>query len=97
MEALQPIAAIALVMVLLGAGLLLLKKRGIASFRLPGVPGANPARRLEVMERVSLGPHHAIHLVRAEGRILLIACSPNSCQILDHRLSPKTCGPGENA
>lgn len=82
MDILQPIAAIVLVMALLAGTLLLLRKRGAATFRLPGVSGAE-LRRLEVLERVSLGPQHALHLVRAGGRRILVATAPNSCQILD--------------
>ena len=83
MEVVQPLAAIVLVMALLGGVLLMLKKRGAASFRLPGGSGSLP-RRLELVERVSLGPQHALHLVRAEGRVLMVVTGPNSCQLLDY-------------
>jgi hypothetical protein len=88
MDVVQPLAAIVLVMTLLGGALLLLKKRGAVSFRgvsflTPGTPGTAP-RRLEVLERVSLGPQHALHLVRAGDRIVLVATAPNGCQLLDH-------------
>jgi flagellar biogenesis protein FliO len=83
MDVVQPLAAIVLVMALLGGVLLILKKRGAASFRLPGVSGSAP-RRLEVMERVSLGPHHALHLVRAGGRVLMVVTGPNCCELRDY-------------
>lgn len=83
MEVVEPMAAIVLVMALLGGILVLLKKRGATGFRLPGVVGSAP-RRLEVVERISLGPHHALHLVRAGGRLLLVVTAPNSCQLLEH-------------
>lgn len=86
MDVVQPLAAIALVMALLGGALVLLKKRGAGSFRIPGVAAAVP-RRLEVVERVSLGPQHSLHLVRAGDRLLLVATAPNSCQLLDHTVS----------
>jgi flagellar biogenesis protein FliO len=79
MDFIQPFAAIVFVMALLGGALLLLKKRGGATLRFPA---AGP-RRLEVIERVSLGPQHSLHLVRPGDRMLLIATAPNSCQILD--------------
>jgi flagellar biogenesis protein FliO len=79
MEVIQPFAAIVLVMTLLGGALLLLKKRGGATLRFPA---AGP-RRLEVIERVSLGPQHALHLVRTGDRVVLIATAPNSCQVLE--------------
>lgn len=86
MDVVQPLAAIVLVMALLGGVLLILKKRGAATFRLPGGSGSK-AHRLEVMERVSLGPHHALHLVRADGRLLLVATAPGSCQLLNHSIA----------
>jgi flagellar biogenesis protein FliO len=76
MDLIQPLAAIVFVAVLLGGALYLLKKRGGA-----GLPGL---RRLEVIERVSLGPQHALHLVRAGDRLVLIATAPASCQFLDY-------------
>ncbi len=81
MDLLQPFAAIILVMALLGGALFLLKKRGAASFRLPGISVGT--RQLEVVERVSLGPQHALHLVRMGERRVLIATGPASCQVLE--------------
>jgi flagellar biogenesis protein FliO len=83
MEVIQPFAAIVLVMALLGGALLFLKKRGGATLRFPA---AGP-RRLEVIERVSLGPQHALHLVRTGDRVVLIATAPNSCQLLEAALA----------
>ena len=57
----------------------LLKRRGATS--LPGL------RQLEVIERVSLDAQHALHLVRAGDRLVLIATAPSSCQLLDHAVS----------
>lgn len=82
MDLLQPLAAIALVLGLLAAALVLLRKRGAASFRFPGMQGS-PQRRLEVVERVALGPQHSLHLVRVGERCLLIGTAPSSCQLLD--------------
>ena len=82
MEVIQPFAAIVLVMSLLGGALLLLKKRSGATLRFPA---AGP-RRLEVIERVSLGPQHALHLVRTGDHVVLIATAPNSCQLLESAL-----------
>lgn len=88
MDAVQPFAAIFLVMGLLGGALLLLKKRGAASFRVPGISSSS-ARRLEVVERVSLGPQHSLHLVRAGSRLLLVATAPNSCQLLTDTIADR--------
>jgi flagellar biogenesis protein FliO len=83
MEVIQPLAAIVFVMALLGGALLLLKKRGGATFRMPGISGSAP-KRLEVMERVSLGPQHALHLVRVDGKTMVVTTAPGGCQIMEH-------------
>lgn len=75
MDLIQPLAAIVFVGALLGGALLVLKKRGVAA----GPRG----HRLEVIERVPLGPQHALHLVRLGDRVVLVATAPSSCQILD--------------
>jgi len=77
----QSFGAVFLVMALLGGVLFLLKKRGAAAFRLPRMSGA--PRQLEVIERVTLGPHHALHLVRVGERRVLVATAPSSCQVIE--------------
>jgi len=79
MDAVQPLAAVVLVMALLGGVLVMLRRRGVVSF-----DSRATARRMVVVERVALGPQHALHLVRTSGRLLLVATSPGSCQLLDH-------------
>jgi len=81
MNVIQPWAAVCLVFALLGGALFALKKRGVAAFRLPRLssPGA---RRMEIIERVSLGPQHTLHLVRVGERSLVIATSPSTCQMV---------------
>jgi flagellar biogenesis protein FliO len=80
MDALQSLAAIGLVLALLGAALFVLKKRGIA--RLSSMTGR--AKQLELVDRLPLGPQHAIHLVRVGSRRVLIATSPGHCQIFEN-------------
>jgi hypothetical protein len=41
-------------------------------------------RRLENLERLPLGPQHALHLVRLGGSALLISSSPAGCALI-HR------------
>jgi flagellar biogenesis protein FliO len=81
MDLLQPLAAVGFVLALLGVTLMLLKKRGAASFRLPRLSGGGP-RRLESLERLSLGPQHALHLIQIDGRTILVATAPTSFQIV---------------
>jgi flagellar biogenesis protein FliO len=81
MDFLQPVTAILLVLALLGLALFFLKKRGAASFRLPRVGSGGP-RRMEVLERVTLGPQHALHLVRIGGKSVVVATAPTSCHTI---------------
>jgi flagellar biogenesis protein FliO len=76
MDFLQPLAAVGFVMALLGVALMLLKKRGLASFH-----GGGP-RRMEAVERLSLGPHHALHLIRLGDKSMVVATAPGSVQVL---------------
>jgi flagellar biogenesis protein FliO len=76
MDMFEPALAIVFVLGLLGGVLAILRRRGAVSFR-------TAAKNLEVVERVSLGPQHALHLVRAGSRSLLIATSPHSCHLLE--------------
>jgi flagellar biogenesis protein FliO len=40
-------------------------------------------RRLEPVARLALSPQHTLHLVRVDGRTVLLACSPASCAVLE--------------
>ncbi|MEP6715338.1 MAG: flagellar biosynthetic protein FliO [Terriglobia bacterium] len=77
MDILQPLSAILLVLGLLVMALVILRKRGAASFHLPRLAGTG-SRRLEVLERVALTPQHALHLVRIGERSLVVATGPSS-------------------
>ena len=81
MDFLSSLAAVLLVLGLLGGALLLLRSRGAASFHLPRLAAAGP-RSMQVVERVTLGPQHALHLVRISGRSFVIVTSPTACQLL---------------
>ena len=84
-DILQPVSAAIFVLSLLGGTLYLLRRRGMASFPVPSAfsrQGTMP-RRLKVLERVPLGPQHALHLVRVGDRMILVATAPGSCQLLD--------------
>lgn len=82
---LQPILAVILVLSLLGGALWFLRKRGMASFQNAALPfGRHTAnRQLKVIERVSLGAQHALHLVRVGDRFVLVATAPGSCQMME--------------
>jgi len=79
MDVIQQATAVALVLLLLGGTLWCLRRRGIASF---GISGRSRRRRMDCLERLPLGPHHALHLVRCDGAELVIASSPGGCSLL---------------
>jgi flagellar biogenesis protein FliO len=81
MEMLQQFAGVAVVMGMLAAAVWWLRRRGLAY--LPVVPMRRKTGLLQNVERLPLSPHHTLHLVRMEGRVLLIAVSPSGCQMLD--------------
>jgi flagellar biogenesis protein FliO len=74
-------AAVAGVLTLLVLTLWFLRKRGIAGV-LPAK--SKPPRRLECLERLSLGPHHTLHLIRMGEASLLVASSPGGCSLLQN-------------
>lgn len=89
MEMFEQFAAVGVVLGLLFAALWILKRKGYAriSSRASRDDGAP---RLEVIDRLSLTPHHSLHLVRLADRTLLVGISPNGCDLLE-------CAPGEKS
>jgi len=81
MDMIQPLAAVVLVLALLGGALWLLKRRGAASFQLPRM-ARGPARQMEVVERVALSAQHALHLVKVGERSFLVSTSPGACGLV---------------
>jgi len=80
MEVIQQTAAVGLVLLLLGATLWVLRRRGFAGF----APGRTAAgRRIECLERQSLGPQHTLHLVRVGENELLLVSSPSGCALVE--------------
>ncbi len=80
MDILQPMAAVVLVLALLGGALFVLRKRGAAAFSFSRL--ATGPRRMQVLERLPLGPQHALHIVRLGRRAVVVATAPTSCQLL---------------
>jgi flagellar biogenesis protein FliO len=75
----QQYAGVALVLCLLGAALWWLRRRGYAA------PSATrrTSRRLEALERLPLGPQHALHLVRIGRTLAVVSSSPSGCALVD--------------
>jgi len=79
MELVRELAAVGGVLTLLVATLWLLRRRGFAGL-LPVQRTA--AKRLECLERLSLGPQHTLHLVRMGDTALLLASTPAGCALV---------------
>lgn len=79
MDVFGQMAAVAVVLLLLGATLWALRQRGFAGVALTRRSGG---RRLECLERLPLSPHQVLHLVRMGEIELLLASSPSGCTLL---------------
>jgi flagellar biosynthetic protein FliO len=82
MELIQQFSIVLAVLGLLCGALWVLRKKGWARAGLrrkreDGQP------RLEILDRLSLTPHHSLHLVRMADRTLLIGLSPSACNLLE--------------
>jgi flagellar biogenesis protein FliO len=80
MEMMQPLLAVLGVFLLLGASLWWLRHKGLAQFT---AGSSRAGRRLELLERLALTPQHSLHLVRVDGRTILIALSPSGCGLVE--------------
>jgi flagellar biogenesis protein FliO len=67
------------VLCLLGLTLWLLRAKGLARFRSAG----RKTGVLTAVDRLPLGPQHALHLVRVGDRAVLVAVSPAGCSVLE--------------
>ena len=92
MEFVQELAAVGAVLSLLAGTLWVLRRRGFASI-LPTKRSAG--RRLECLERLSLGPQHTLHLVRVGDTALLLASTPAGCALVQSLPRRDVEAPGE--
>ena len=79
MELLQQLVTVGAVLALLGVALWFLKRQGGLLPALQRTAG----RRLQVVERVALGPQHALALVSVDGKTMLVGTGPGVCEIRD--------------
>jgi flagellar biosynthetic protein FliO len=79
----QQILAVLLVLGLLIGTLVLLRRKGIAQFSAPLGGMAAKTRQMRVVERLPLGPQHALVLVKVRNNTFLIGLSPHGCNKLD--------------
>jgi flagellar biogenesis protein FliO len=78
----QQLIAVLVVMGLLLRSVQWLRRRGLAHLR-RGMRLRRSPRRLEAIERLPLTAQHSLHLVRMDGRSLLIGVSPTGCALLE--------------
>ena len=79
MEAVNQVAAVLSVLGLLTVVVWWLRRRGVR----PGFTRRTRVRLIEDLERVPLGAQQTLHLVRVGERVLLVACYPSGCAVLD--------------
>ena len=89
MDVIGQMGAVAAVLGLLGATLWWLRHRGIA---IPAVGRKRSHRKLELVERLPLGPQHSLHLVRLGETMLLVAASPGGCRLIERRAAAAGAG-----
>lgn len=78
---LRQVLSILLVFVLLGLALWKLRQPGVG-FRSPWRRQGAETRSLETVERLALTPQHMLHLVRVQGREMVVATHPQGCTML---------------
>jgi flagellar biosynthetic protein FliO len=82
MDVLEQVTAVTVVLLLLCGTLWWLRRRGVAVLSLPGRGGS---RRMECLERLPLGPQHALHLIRLGDIELLVSASPAGCSLVHQK------------
>jgi flagellar biogenesis protein FliO len=87
MDIVQDLAAIGAVLSLLTGSLWWLRKRGYSGLV---SPKRDSARKLECLERLSLGPQHTLHLIRVGNESLLLASTPAGCTLVQSLSAPGT-------
>lgn len=80
MEMARQIFAVLTVLALLGAALWVLRRGGVATGR--GLRPNRGTKKLESIERLALTPQHSLHLVRIDGRELVVGTHPTGCTLL---------------
>ena len=82
MEIARQMISLVLVFSLLAAALWVLRRGGAATFRARWWRRPRRDKTIEPMERLALTPQHALHLVRIDGRVLVVATYPQGCALL---------------
>ena len=83
----QTVAVFFVLLLLIGT-LWLLRRRGLVTVNTMVTKRLSKQKLMQVMERVPLTPHHSLHLVRIQDRVILIGVSPSGCQQIDSFAAP---------
>jgi flagellar biogenesis protein FliO len=89
MDVLRQVFSVLLVFSLLGAVLWALRRGGRVSFQgligrgLARKRGLTNTRAIVAVERLVLTPQHTLHVVRVNGRELILATHPQGCTLVD--------------
>jgi flagellar biogenesis protein FliO len=86
MDAVRQILAVVLVFALLGVLLWAVRRTGgTLSLRhaLRFTRSAGRVRALQSVERLALTPQHSLHVVRWNGREMMVATHPQGCSVLN--------------
>lgn len=84
MDVLRQIFSVLLVFALLGAVLWGLRRGGKVSLRgvFAGGRAQGQTRSMVALERLALTPQHTLHMLRVNGREVLIATHPQGCTVV---------------
>jgi hypothetical protein len=77
--------SVLLVFALLGAALWALRRGGRVGFTLKGLAGKRVLgnqKSMVTVERLALTPQHTLHMVRINGREVLVATHPQGCSVV---------------
>lgn len=100
MDAVRQTFAVVLVFAALGLALWVLRRAGgVVSWRrtLRFGRAVGSPRTLETVERISLTPQHALHVVRWHGCELIVATSPQGCTLLTGSVTESSSARGADA
>lgn len=81
--AIRQVLSVLLVFALLGLLLWKLRRGGAAvGFGAPWRRTPGNARVIQAVERLALTPQHALHVVRVQGREIVVATHPHGCTLI---------------
>jgi hypothetical protein len=93
MDVLRQVFSVLLVFSLLGAALWALRRGGKLPFQgLAWKRALGSTKSMIAVERLALTPQHTLHLVRINGREVLIATHPQGCSVVTTAVAERAMG-----